>query len=165
MFASLKNKIREETGSDISKLTAKITATTAQKLESLRAHRSHQGSTSSINSIVSSEAAADDCSNESLKSEEDYRRRLSKVETDYGRKLEDKERELQEVISEKEGRIRAAERERDEAKHQACGLKDSLRIAESKSYFINQNLQNRECPTVVFKYSRAISTNEYLNID
>lgn len=53
MFASLKSKIREETGSDLSKLTAKITSSTVQKIENFRG-KSLQGSTSSLNSIVSS---------------------------------------------------------------------------------------------------------------
>lgn len=117
MFASLKNKIREETGNDISKLTQKITSTTAQKIESLRG-KSHQGSTSSINSIVSSDGVKEDGSCE------------EKKVADFAKRLEEKEREWKELMNEKDKKLQNAEKEKNEAYKQINKLKESLKIAE-----------------------------------
>lgn len=131
MFASLKNKIREETGSDISKLTAKITSSTAQKIESLRG-RSHQGSTSSINSVVSSDGLKEDSLSESVKSAEEYKKRLYKIESDFVKKLDEKEREWRELLNEKDKRLQNLEREKEEAQKHILSLKESLKNAEGK---------------------------------
>lgn len=131
MFASLKNKIREETGSDLSKLTSKITSSTAQRIDSLRG-RSHQGSTSSITSVISSDGARDEPSIDICRSEEDYKRRYTKLEQEFAKRLEDKEREYQDVISERDRRIHNVERQRDDVQYQIQNLKDALKSAESK---------------------------------
>lgn len=136
MFASLKNKIREETGSDISKLTAKITTSTAQKLESLRG-RSHQGSTSSINSLVSSDGFKDDNSSD-VKTEEDFKRKIFKIETEYVKKLDEKEREWKEVVNERDKRLSILEKEKDDAHKQISVLRDSLKNAEGKVYKMSE---------------------------
>lgn len=138
MFASLKNKIREETGSDISKLTAKITSSTAQKIESLRG-RSHQGSTSSINSVVSSDGVKEDSISENIKNEEEYKRRLYKIESDFVKKFDEKEREWKELLNEKDRRLQNLEKERDEAQKQIVSLRESLKNAEGarKAYLKN----------------------------
>lgn len=129
MFASLKNRIREETGSDISKLTAKITSTTAQKIESLRG-RSHQGSTSSINSVVSSDGVREDSTSETVKNDEEYKKRLYKIESEFVKKLDEKEREWKELLNEKDKRLQNLEREKEEAQSQILNLKDSLKNVE-----------------------------------
>lgn len=129
MFASLKNKIREETGNDLSKLTAKLTSSTVQKIESLRG-RSHQGSTSSLNSIVSSEGFRDDGPIDP----EEFRKRLIKLETDFARKLDQKEHEWREIVREKDRQLQNLEREKDEAYKQISNLKESLKEAEGKQY-------------------------------
>ncbi|KAK9709586.1 GRIP domain [Popillia japonica] len=130
MFASLKNKIREETGSDISKFTAKITSTTTQKLESLRG-RSRQGSSSSINSIVSQEGFRDDNHlSEGVKTEEEYKKRLFRIEAEFVRKLDDKEREWKEIMSDKDRHLQNLEKEKDEAYKQIKNLKELLKNAE-----------------------------------
>ncbi|KAJ8983780.1 hypothetical protein NQ317_000340 [Molorchus minor] len=139
MFASLKNKIREETGSDLSKLTAKITSSTVQKIESLRG-RSHQGSTSSLNSIVSSDGVKEDGPIHS----EEFRRRLSKIESDFARKLEQKEQEWRELVKEKDKHLQALEKEKDEAYRQISNLKDSLNIAEEFKLKIIEHRENSE---------------------
>lgn len=127
MFASLKNKIREETGNDLSKLTAKLTSSTVQKLDSLRG-RSHQGSTSSLNSIVSSEGFRDDGPIDP----EEFRKRLYRLEADFARKLEQKEHEWREIVKEKDRQLQNLEREKDEAYKQISRLKESLKEAEGK---------------------------------
>ncbi|KAJ8960902.1 hypothetical protein NQ318_020201 [Aromia moschata] len=139
MFASLKNKIREETGSDLSKLTAKITSTTVQKIESIRG-RSHQGSTSSLNSIVSSDGVREDGPVDS----EEYRRRLAKIESEFGRKLEQKELEWREIANEKNRQLQTLEKEKDEAYRQISNLKDSLKIAEEFKQKIIEHQENNE---------------------
>lgn len=125
MFASLKNKIREETGNDLSKLTAKITSSTVQKIDSLRG-RSHQGSTSSLNSIVSSEGFRDDGPIEP----EEYKRRFFKLESEFSKKLDQKEQEWREIVKEKDRLLQNLEREKDEAYKQISNLKESLKEAE-----------------------------------
>lgn len=125
MFASLKNKIREETGNDLSKLTAKITSSTVQKIESLRG-RSHQGSTSSLNSIVSSDGLREEGPIEP----EELRKRLAKIEAEFLRKLEQKEQEWREIIKEKDRQLQNFEKEKDEAYKQISNLKESLKNAE-----------------------------------
>lgn len=127
MFASLKNKIREETGSDISKLTAKITSSTSQKIDSLRGKG---GSTSSVNSLVSLDGTKEDSSAESSKLEEDFRKRVLKIETEFVKKLDDKEREWKEVVAEKDKRLKLIEQEKEEALKEVKALKGSLRNAE-----------------------------------
>ncbi|KAJ8968587.1 hypothetical protein NQ314_002253 [Rhamnusium bicolor] len=105
MFASLKNKIREETGSDLSKLTAKITSSTVQKIDSLRG-KSHQGSTSSLNSIVSSDGFREDGPIEP----EEFRKKLSKIESEFARKLEQREQEWREIVNEKDRQLQILEK-------------------------------------------------------
>lgn len=130
MFASLKNKIREETGNDLSKLTAKLTSSTVQKIESLRG-RSQQGSTSSLNSIVSSEGFRDDGPIDP----EEFRKRLTKIEADFAKKLEHKEQEWREIVKEKDRQLQNLEREKDEAYKQISNLKESLKEAEGRIMF------------------------------
>ncbi|XP_017773071.1 PREDICTED: golgin subfamily A member 1 isoform X2 [Nicrophorus vespilloides] len=124
MFASLKNKIREETGSDLSKLTAKITSSTVQRIDSLRG----RGSTTSINSLVSSDGVRED--NGEFKSEEDYRRRLNRLEQEFAKKLDEKEKEWRDALCDKDKHVQSLEREKEEAHKQIHNLKDSLKNAE-----------------------------------
>ncbi|VEN39077.1 unnamed protein product [Callosobruchus maculatus] len=139
MFASLKNKIREETGSDLSKLTAKITSSTVQKIESIRG-RSQQGSTSSLNSIVSSEGFREDGPIEP----EELRKRLAKLESDFARRLEQKEHEWKEIARDKDNRLHALEHEKDEAYKQISNLKESLKNAEEFKLKILERQENTE---------------------
>lgn len=125
MFASLKNKIREETGSDLSKLTAKITSSTVQRIDSLRG-RSHQGSSSSINSIVSSDGLKEDGSIDS----EELKKRLQKIELEFTKKLDQKELEWREILADKDKRLQSLEKEKDEALKQVRSLKETLKNAE-----------------------------------
>ncbi|XP_050517432.1 golgin subfamily A member 1 [Diabrotica virgifera virgifera] len=146
MFTSLKNKIREETGSDLSKLTAKITSSTVQKIESLRG-RSTQGSTSSLNSIVSSEGVKEDGGIES----DDFKKRLMKLEAEFVKKLDHKETEWRELLKDKDKRIQALEKDREEFQSQLGSLKESLRSAEEFNSKIllhkenNEQLENLQC--------------------
>lgn len=138
MFASLKNKIREETGSDLSKLTAKITSSTVQKIDSLRG-KSHQGSSSSLNSIVSSDGFREDGPIDP----EEFRKRMSRLESEFARKLEQKEQEWREIVNEKDRQLQNLEREKDEAYRQISNLKESLKAAEGRrptKYFLNKKV-------------------------
>ncbi|XP_057651374.1 golgin subfamily A member 1 [Diorhabda carinulata] len=139
MFASLKNKIREETGSDLSKLTAKITSSTVQKIESLRG-RSTQGSTSSLNSIVSSEGVREDGPIDS----DEFKKRLSRIEYDFLRKLDIKESEWREIVKEKDKRIQSLEKDRDETQQQIASLRESLKNAEEFNSKILLHKENNE---------------------
>ncbi|XP_056630414.1 golgin subfamily A member 1 [Diorhabda sublineata] len=139
MFASLKNKIREETGSDLSKLTAKITSSTVQKIESLRG-RSTQGSTSSLNSIVSSESVREDGPIDS----DEFKKRLSRIEYDFLRKLDIKESEWREIVKEKDKRIQSLEKDRDETQQQIASLRESLKNAEEFNSKILLHKENNE---------------------
>lgn len=158
MFASLKNKIREETGSDISKLTQKITSSTVQRIDSLRGRSSH-GSTSSINSIVSSDGIREE-SLDPNRSEEEAKRKISRIENEFARKLEDKEREWREIVGEKDKRMLAMEREKEEALKQIANLKDSLRSAEGDHilYFNNINI-SRIFGDIFVKSTKICSLN------
>lgn len=126
MFASLKNKIREETGSDLSKFTAKITSSTVQKIDSLRG-KSHQGSTSSLNSIVSSDGLREDVP---VVDADEFKKRLLRIEADFARKLEHKDTEYKDLIRDKDKQLQAIEKEKDEAYKQVSSLKESLKSLE-----------------------------------
>lgn len=139
MFASLKNKIREETGSDLSKLTAKITSSTVQKIDSLRG-KSHQGSSSSLNSIVSSDGFREDGPIDP----EEFRKRISRLESEFARKLEQKEQEWREIVNEKDRQLQNLEREKDEAYRQISNLKESLKAAEEYKQKILERQENNE---------------------
>ncbi|CAG9825421.1 unnamed protein product [Phaedon cochleariae] len=139
MFASLKNKIREETGSDLSKLTSKITSSTIQKIESLRG-RSTQGSTSSLNSIQSSEGFRDEAPVEP----EEFRKRFSKIESDFARKIEHKDKEWREIVRDKDKRINALEIEKDETWRHNEALKESLKNAEEFNSKILEHKENNQ---------------------
>ncbi|KAF7269360.1 golgin 97 [Rhynchophorus ferrugineus] len=139
MFASLKNKIREETGSDLSKLTAKITSTTVQKIENLRG-RSHQGSTSSLNSIVSSDGIREEGPIEL----EEFKRRIVKLENEFVRKLEHKDNEWREIVKEKDKRLQSIEKEKDEAYRQISNLKEALKNSEDLKQKILEHKENSE---------------------
>nr|XP_023015103.1 golgin subfamily A member 1 [Leptinotarsa decemlineata] len=139
MFASLKNKIREETGSDLTKLTAKITSSTVQKIESLRGRSAH-GSTSSLNSVQSSEGFKEDGPIEP----EEFRRRFSKFENEFSKKFEQKEQEWRDIVKEKDKRIQTLEREKDEAYKQISKLKESLKSAEEFNSKILVHKENNE---------------------
>lgn len=134
MFASLKNKIREETGSDISKLTAKITSSTAQKLDSLRG-RSHHGSSSSINSVVSLDSVKEDGCTES-RNDEELKRKILKIETEFVKKFDEKEREWREVVNERDKKIDNLESKLEEANRQITNLKSSVKRAEGINFHI-----------------------------
>ncbi|XP_022904343.2 golgin subfamily A member 1 [Onthophagus taurus] len=131
MFSSLKNKIREETGSDLSKFTSKITSTTQQKLESLRG-RSRQGSSSSINSIVSQEGLKDDGSLSDIQNEE-VRIRLVRIEAEFARKLDEKDK-----------RILCLETEKDEAYRQLQNYKELLKNAEDAKLKLVTHQEDKE---------------------
>lgn len=136
MFASLKNKIREETGSDISKLTSKITSSTTsvqQRLESLRGRHSRQGSTSSINSLVSLDGIREDASSSNdSKTEEENKRRSSKVELDFMKKFEEKETEWKEKFEQQEKRIKQLEIEKENVSKITFELREQLTLAEGR---------------------------------
>lgn len=125
MFTSLKNKIREETGSDLSKLTAKITSSTVQRIDSLRG-RSHQGSSSSINSLVSSDGVREDGNIDS----EELRKRIMKVEAEFTRKLDQKELQWREIVAEKDKEFQILQKEKEEARKQIQMLRETLKSAE-----------------------------------
>lgn len=132
MFASLKNKIREETGSDLSKLTAKITSSTVQRIDSLRG----KGSTSSLNSLVSSDGQKDDAS-ETGRNDEDLKKKVQRLEAEFVKKLDEKDKELKEILNEKDKRISSLEKEKEEAYKHIHNLKESLKNVEGKkiTYF------------------------------
>ncbi|XP_044268760.1 golgin subfamily A member 1 [Tribolium madens] len=139
MFASLKNKIREETGSDLSKLTAKITSSTVQRIDSLRG-RSHHGSSSSINSLVSSDGVKEDGSIDS----EELRKRIMKIEVEFTRKLDQKELEWREIVSEKDKQLQSLEKEKNEAQKQIQMLKETLKNAEEFKQKLVEHQEDKE---------------------
>ncbi|XP_066253481.1 golgin subfamily A member 1 isoform X2 [Euwallacea similis] len=139
MFASLKSKIREETGSDLGKLTAKITSTTVQKIENLRG-KSHQGSASSLNSIVSSDGLKEEGPIEP----EEFRKRISKIESEFSRMFEQKEHEWKEIIRDKDRKLQNFEKEKDEAYKQISNLKDALKNSEDLKQKIFEHRENSE---------------------
>lgn len=133
MFASLKNKIREETGSDISKLTSKITSSTSsvqQRFDSLRGRHSRQGSTSSINSLVSLDGIREDTSSLDSKTEDEVRKRLSKIEAEHAKKVEEKESEWKERCEQQDKRIKQLEAEKENVIKITSELREQLTIAE-----------------------------------
>ncbi|XP_019871263.1 golgin subfamily A member 1 [Aethina tumida] len=140
MFASLKNKIREETGSDLSKFTAKITSSTVQKIDSLRG-KSHQGSTSSLNSIVSSDGLREDVP---VVDADEFKKRLLRIEADFARKLEHKDTEYKDLIRDKDKQLQAIEKEKDEAYKQISSLKESLKSLEEFKQKILMQQENNE---------------------
>lgn len=129
MFASLKNKIREETGSDLSKLTQKLTSTSVQKIETLKSKSSKdpQGSTSSLNSIVSSDGIPN---KEDGFSDDDFKKKMAKIECEYVKKLEEKEKQLKDLSNDNEKKIENLEKEKFEAHKQIARLKENLKISE-----------------------------------
>ncbi|KAF5306416.1 hypothetical protein FQA39_LY08925 [Lamprigera yunnana] len=143
MFASLKNKIREETGSDISKLTAKITSSTAQRIEALRG-RSQQGSSSSINSIVSSDGNKEETPVDNGKVDDDYRKRLNKLEIEFANKLDEKTKEWQNALNEKDRRIQKLEKEQEDAFKQIGTLKDVLKSSEELQKKLVEHREDKE---------------------
>lgn len=124
MFASLKNKIREETGNDLSKLTAKITSSTVQKIDSFRGKS--QSSASSITSIISSEGVKED----SPLDREELKCRLLKLEADFSRRLENKEKEWEEIINSKDKQIINLEKEKEDSHKKISELKSKLKTLE-----------------------------------
>jgi golgin subfamily A protein 1 len=139
MFASLKNKIREETGSDLSKLTAKITSSTVQRIDSLRG-RSHQGSSSSINSLVSSDGVKEDSSIDT----EELKKRLQRIESEFTKKLDQKELEWREILSEKDKRFQSLEKEKEEALKQVHMLRETLKNAEEFKQKLVEHQEDKE---------------------
>ncbi|RZC32920.1 golgin subfamily A member 1 [Asbolus verrucosus] len=139
MFASLKNKIREETGSDLSKLTAKITSSTVQRIDSLRG-RSHQGSSSSINSLVSSDGVREDGNIET----EEFKKRLLKIESEYIKKLDQKELEWREIMNEKDKKLQNLEKEKDEALKQVSALRETVKNAEEFKQKLVEHQEDKE---------------------
>ncbi|XP_045470637.1 golgin subfamily A member 1 isoform X2 [Harmonia axyridis] len=138
MFASLKNKIREETGNDLSKLTAKITSSTVQKFDSLRG-KSFQGSHSSINSILSS----DDLKDGTIDIE-DVKKRVSRIEADFKRRLDQKEKEWSEIINAKDKQLEILEKEKEEAYKQIANLRDKLKITEDFKQKLVEHQEDKE---------------------
>ena len=129
MFASLKNKIREETGNDISKLTAKITNSTVQKIDALRGK---SGSSSSVNSIVSQEGFREDSSTDSHKIDDEVKKKLLKIEAEFARKLDDKEKEWREIVNDKDKHIQNLEKDRAELCKQVSNLEERLKNVEGE---------------------------------
>ncbi|KAE8748677.1 hypothetical protein FOCC_FOCC004690 [Frankliniella occidentalis] len=122
MFKGLKNKIREETGSDVSR----IIGGTPQNKTTFKGRHSRQGSTSSVGSLSidgireensqspefidhSSEINQDDCKSLSQrdvklidKREEEWKKRLGKLEIEWKRKLDEKDREWKKQLESKD---------------------------------------------------------------
>lgn len=139
MFASLKNKIREETGSDLSKLTAKITSSTVQRIDSLRG----KGSTSSLNSLVSSDGQKDDAS-ETGRNDEDLKKKVQRLEAEFVKKLDEKDKELKEILNEKDKRISSLEKEKEEAYKHIHNLKESLKNVEDFKQKLVERQEDKE---------------------
>ncbi|KAK9870440.1 hypothetical protein WA026_008008 [Henosepilachna vigintioctopunctata] len=139
MFASLKNKIREETGNDLSKLTAKITSSTVQKIDSLRG-RSFQGSHSSINSVISSEDLKEDGTIDL----EELKKRICKIEGEFIKKLEQKEKEWSDIVNAKDKQLHMLEREKEEAYKQIANFREKLKIAEDFKQKVVEQQEDKE---------------------
>lgn len=130
MFASLKNKIREETGSDISKLTSKITNSSLLRQDTNREKNSHRGSTSSINSLVSTDGVREDTSSNDFKTDDEIKKHIVKLEAEYAKKLEEKENEWKEKLSHQEKQYKQLESEKEIAFRVNCDLREQLAAAE-----------------------------------
>ncbi|KAK3909020.1 Golgin subfamily A member 1 [Frankliniella fusca] len=122
MFKGLKNKIREETGSDVSR----IIGGTPQNKSTFKGRHSRQGSTSSIGSLsidgIREENSqspdfhdhGSEINHENLKSlphqdtklvekrEEEWKKKLTKLEVEWKQKLDEKEREWKKQLESKE---------------------------------------------------------------
>lgn len=133
MFANLKNKIREETGSDLAKLTSKITNSTVLRQDTNRERHSHRGSTSSINSLVSTDGIKEDTVLNDFKSDEEHKKYIEKLETDYVKKLEDKENEWREKLQQQEKQIAQLEIEKENVVKINLELNEQLSVAEGKN--------------------------------
>lgn len=186
MFKGLKNKIREETGSDVSKISP-LVGGSSQKPGAFKGRHSRQGSTSSIGSVsvdgireensqspAPSESGAD-ITQEDLKSlsqkdvkliekrEEEWKRKLNKLEIEWKRKLEDKEKQWKKQLETKEEEKALKEKSVEE-------LQKSLLLAEgSKSFFstnvseLNFSLSVKHCFATDF-FSPCIFQNLKKNI-
>ncbi|XP_034231639.1 golgin subfamily A member 1 isoform X1 [Thrips palmi] len=125
MFKGLKNKIREETGSDVSKI-GPLLGGASQKSAAFKGRHSRQGSTSSIGSLSvdgirgETSYSPEPCENvadltqEDLKGlpqkdvklvekrEDEWKRKLNKLEMEWKRKLDDKEKDWKKQLETKE---------------------------------------------------------------
>lgn len=121
MFKGLKNKIKEETGSDISKISP-LLSNASQKV-AYKGRHSRQGSTSSIGSIsvdgirednsqsptpyetpVEEESRLPPSKDVKLieKRDEEWKKRLNKLEGEWKKKMEEKEKEWKKILEAKE---------------------------------------------------------------
>lgn len=143
MFASLKNKIREETGSDISKLTSKITNSSLLRQDTNREKNSHRGSTSSINSLVSTDGIKEDTSSNDFKTDDEIKKQIAKYEAEYSKKLEERESEWKDKLLQQEKLYKQLENERETTFKINCELREQLAAAEgntNKNKFVNLNM-------------------------
>lgn len=125
MFKGLKNKIREETGSDVSKI-GPLLGGASQKPVGFKGRHSRQGSTSSIGSFSVDGARGEnsyspepcenvaDLTQEDLKGlsqkdvklvekrEDEWKRKLNKLEMEWKRKLDDKEKDWKKQLENKD---------------------------------------------------------------
>lgn len=160
MFANLKNKIREETGSDIAKLAPILSSppsTQTKGLGSSSNRHSNYGSTSSLSSFTEADGAKEDtlsdgkgsCSSGRVavggrgRSEEDWARALERRDAEWRRKLEDQEMEHTAKLEEKESEWRRSidlltsekavlEEEKRDVVRQKLALEEALK--EAKEY-------------------------------
>ncbi|KAG8223654.1 hypothetical protein J437_LFUL001761 [Ladona fulva] len=122
MFANLKNKIREETGSDIAKLAPILNSppnTQTKGLGGSSNRHSNYGSTSSLSSFTEPDGAKEDTLSDGKGScgsagrmgvsgrgdrrgEEEWVRALERRDTEWRRKLEEQESEFNTKLEEKE---------------------------------------------------------------
>ncbi|PNF41510.1 hypothetical protein B7P43_G13037, partial [Cryptotermes secundus] len=172
MFTGLKNKIKEETGSDPTKLSLssppqKITHGSAPK-----GHHSRQGSGSSLGSLsldgvreelVSSPSVLkQDTSEIKLpdgkvlnqkevkrleKREDEWRRKLQKVEEDWTKKLEKKEEEWKKQVEEKQ---------RDWRRSIELLEKEKVALEEEKREIVQQKLNLEEALKAADEYKKKV---------
>lgn len=154
MFKSLKNKIREETGSDLSRI-GPLLGGASQKATPFKGSHSRQGSTSSIGSSSIdgfreedslspgiNENGADISQDDTKgvpqkdakiieKREEEWKKKMNKLETEWKKKLDEKEKEWKNKLESKEEEKLSKEKKIEElqkALFDADGVYNAIRF-------------------------------------
>lgn len=133
MFASLKNKIREETGSDV---VIKVNPPFGKRAPSSRGRHSRTGSTTSLNSIMSTDGVRDDQNVSPISSkfdEEELQKILAKKDAEFEKILKDKELEWNKQLEERENDKISALKEKEDLDKRILELEELLKITEGIS--------------------------------
>lgn len=145
MFAGLKNKIREETGSDV---VIKVNPPIGGSRRSLRGRHSRTGSTTSLNSIMSTDGVASLVGSSSIRDEfnaspssvasknivdeDEVQKIIAKKDAEFDKLLKDKENEWRNHLEEKSREKEMILKEKEELDKRLYDLEELLKITEGK---------------------------------